>query len=162
LQLADLIDVERLPSCDSPLALSPIIWKPSSLSMLPRIPQSWDSTTRRKTLLAASLLLAGSVARHGSGPIGIFGIVEKVVFEPNKSAVRRSCRCEEIDAVKLDWADLERVVGTGQIHPRIRCAADEHQSDLAVGASGARAVVKLPETDNHAAIVKKLRASLKR
>jgi hypothetical protein len=105
---------------------------------------------------------------------------------------------KEIEAVKLEWADLERVAGTGQAvgfgkwgyiggfgalqtntsptlpsvilerapkggtetDLRVRPASEAPRSPAAYQTNAG--VVKLPETGNHAAIVKELRASLKR
>ena len=43
----------------------------------------------RKLILAFVVLLAGAVHLGASGPLGIYGIVEKVVFEPNDKAPER-------------------------------------------------------------------------
>src|SRR5262245_19470404 len=44
----------------------------------------------RPVLLAAFLfLLSRSVSLFASGPVGIFGIIEKVLYEPNASAPER-------------------------------------------------------------------------
>ena len=103
---------------------------------------------------------------------------------------------QEDDAMKREWADLNRVAGTGQAvsfgrwtsrrtfdRPQSRAsdwaviidrvqggaaetdlrvrAADETPRAPVVYRTGA-GVVKVPETGNHAAIVKELRAALKR
>lgn len=44
---------------------------------------------RAGSLLVASLMLFAAAALDASGPVGIFGIVEKVVFEPNERAPER-------------------------------------------------------------------------
>jgi hypothetical protein len=108
----------------------------------------------RIPILASLLLLltAALPASGASGPVGIFGIVEKVVFEPNEAAPERiqiwgafayvdgnertaivaspakrgylyfklpsiaanNSTQQEIDAAKIEWADLKAVAGTGQ------------------------------------------------
>src|SRR5687767_15768849 len=45
--------------------------------------------TTRKLILAFVVLLAGAVNLGASGPLGIYGIVEKVVFEPNEQSPER-------------------------------------------------------------------------
>jgi hypothetical protein len=45
--------------------------------------------TSRKLILACVVLLAGAVHLGASGPLGIYGIVEKVVFEPNEQSPDR-------------------------------------------------------------------------
>lgn len=45
--------------------------------------------TTRKLILACVVLLAGAVHLGASGPLGIYGIVEKVVFEPNEQSPER-------------------------------------------------------------------------
>jgi hypothetical protein len=45
--------------------------------------------TTRKLILAFVVLLAGVVPLGASGPLGIYGIVEKVVFEPNEQSPER-------------------------------------------------------------------------
>jgi hypothetical protein len=188
---------------------------------------------RMKPVWLAALLfvLSRSVGLFASGPVGIFGIIEKVVFEPNANAPERvqvwgafayveganqdvlqasnvtrgylyfrlpPGGAREVDAVKLEWADLARVAGTGQAvafgkwgyiggfgalqtnaRPNLpsvileRTGTGGTETDLRVrpvseaprtpAAYQTNAgVVKLPETGNHAAIVKELRASLKR
>src|SRR5688572_18865839 len=42
-----------------------------------------------KLILAFVVVLAGAVPLVASGPLGIYGIVEKVVFEPNDKAPER-------------------------------------------------------------------------
>ena len=42
-----------------------------------------------KLTLAFTVLLAGAVSLHASGPLGIYGIVEKVVYEPNDKMPER-------------------------------------------------------------------------
>lgn len=42
-----------------------------------------------KLILAFTLLLAGTVSLNASGPLGIYGIVEKVVYEPNDTLPER-------------------------------------------------------------------------
>jgi hypothetical protein len=191
---------------------------------------------RMKPLFVAAMLLvlARGVSLLGSGPVGIFGIIEKVAFEPNANAPERLqvwgafayveganqsavqvsnvtrgylyfrlpsidlVGAREVDAVKLEWADLARVAGTGQAvafgkwgyiggfgalqtnaRPnlpsvilertgtggtetdlRVRPASEAPRTPAAYQTNAG--VVKLPETGNHAAIVKELRASLKR
>ena len=43
----------------------------------------------RKLILAFAVLLAGAIHLGASGPLGIYGIVEKVVFEPNEQSPER-------------------------------------------------------------------------
>src|SRR6185436_5959383 len=43
----------------------------------------------RKLILACVVLLACAVHLGASGPLGIYGIVEKVVFEPNEQSPER-------------------------------------------------------------------------
>lgn len=45
--------------------------------------------TTRKLILTFVVLLAGAVHLGASGPLGIYGIVEKVVFEPNEQSPER-------------------------------------------------------------------------
>ena len=45
--------------------------------------------TTRKSIIALLVLLAGAVNLGASGPLGIYGIVEKVVFEPNEQSPER-------------------------------------------------------------------------
>ena len=45
--------------------------------------------TTRKLVGALVVLLAGAVHLGASGPLGIYGIVEKVVFEPNEQSPER-------------------------------------------------------------------------
>src|SRR5262245_2536365 len=191
---------------------------------------------RARLLLAASLLLLATVTLPASGPVGIFGIVEKVVFEPGEASPERmqvwgafayvdgndrtaivaspakrgylyfklpsiaenNSTPREIDAAKIEWADLKAVAGTGQavgfgqwgyissfsrLSPdaqpvlpavilerkpgggratdlRVRPASEAPESPATYHPDAG--VVKLPETGNHAAIVKDLRAALKR
>lgn len=42
-----------------------------------------------RTVIAIAVLLGAGVALGASGPMGLYGIVEKVVFEPNDSAPER-------------------------------------------------------------------------
>jgi hypothetical protein len=101
-----------------------------------------------KRLLAAALACAVSAAAgsvvSASGPLGIYGIVEKVVFEPNERTPERvqvwgafayvegrspseispvtrgylyfrlPTYGESADTVRKEWADLRTVAGTGQ------------------------------------------------
>jgi hypothetical protein len=47
-------------------------------------------TPARTVIAVAIILVAGAVARpSASGPMGLYGIVEKVVFEPNETAPER-------------------------------------------------------------------------
>ena len=191
---------------------------------------------RTRLLFVAVLLVLVVVDLPASGPIGIFGIVEKVVFEPNESAPERvqiwgafayvdgneqtaivasparrgylyfklpsiaanNSTQKEIEAAKVEWADLSAVAGTGQavgfgtwgyiagfaalspdaqpVRPSIileRMPGGGRATDLRVRPASEAptfpatyqpnaGVVKLPETGNHAAVVKDLRAALKR
>lgn len=97
-----------------------------------------------RTVLAVVGLLVGAAHLTASGPMGIYGIVEKVVFEPNEtvperiqvwgafayvdgmdgqgltvSAAKRGYLYFRIDAsqadiIKKEWADLKAVAGTEQ------------------------------------------------
>jgi hypothetical protein len=183
-----------------------------------------------RILLAASLLQPATVPLPSTGPVVIFGIVEKVVFEPGEASPERlqvwgafalvegtnqtarlvsnvtrgylyfrlpvGVGAPEIEAVKREWADLKRIADTGQavrfgrwtyirrvdrqqpgasdwgiVLDRVRDAAAETDLRVRAALETPRApsayqtnagVVKLPETGNHAAIVKDLRAALKR
>ena len=42
-----------------------------------------------RTVVAIVGILAGAAHLTASGPLGIYGIVEKVVFEPNEAAPER-------------------------------------------------------------------------
>jgi hypothetical protein len=94
--------------------------------------------------IVCAALTVGARVPQASGPIGIYGIVEKVVFEPNEQAperiqvwgafayadgvgdtgmatspVRRgylyfTLPAAQMDLVKKEWADLKAVAGTGQ------------------------------------------------
>jgi hypothetical protein len=187
--------------------------------------------------LSVAVLVALAVAAvPASGPIGIFGIVEKVIFEPTESVPERiqvwgafayvdgneltaivasparrgylyfklpsiaanNSTPQEIENTKTEWADLKTVAGTGQavgfgkwgyiagfgalqpdappVRPAVileRMPGGGRATDLRVRpasevpASPATyqpnaGVVKLPETGNHEAVVKDLRAALKR
>jgi hypothetical protein len=45
--------------------------------------------TPKKLTLVLLVLLAGAVNLRASGPLGIYGIVEKVIFEPNEQSPER-------------------------------------------------------------------------
>lgn len=189
-----------------------------------------------KILFTVLVMLLAAFHVSASGPLGIYGIVEKVVFEPAESAPERvqvwgafayvdgnqqtaivasparrgylyfklpsiaanNSTQKEIEAAKVEWADLKAVAGTRQavgfgtwgyiagfaalspdaqpVRPSVileRMPGGGRATDLRVRpASEAPAspatyqpnagVVKLPETGNHAAVVKDLRAALKR
>jgi hypothetical protein len=96
------------------------------------------------TVFAVVALLAGAAHLTASGPLGIYGIVEKVVFEPNEAAPERiqvwgafayvdgvagqgltvtaakrgylyfRLDPSQTDIIKKEWADLKAVAGTGQ------------------------------------------------
>jgi hypothetical protein len=191
---------------------------------------------RARISILASLLLLATVALPASGPVGIFGIVEKVVFEPDESSPERvqiwgafayvdgnertaivasparrgylyfklpsiaanNSTQKEIDAAKIEWADLKAVAGTGQavgfgkwgyiagfsslspdaqpVLPSVileRMPRGGRATDLRVRPGTEppvspatyqpdAGVVKLPDAGSHAAIVKELRAALKR
>lgn len=186
--------------------------------------------------LVAALLLLATVTLPASGPVGIFGIVEKVIFEPSAASPERlqvwgafayvdgnertaivaspakrgylyfklpsiaenNSTAREIEAAKVEWADLQAVAGTGQavafgkwgyisgfsqlspdVQPVLPAVILERKpgggraTDLRVRpASEAPAspatyqpdagIVKIPDAGNHAAVVKDLRAALKR
>ena len=42
-----------------------------------------------RTVIVMTVLLAAGVVLSASGPMGLYGIIEKVVFEPNESAPQR-------------------------------------------------------------------------
>lgn len=97
-----------------------------------------------RTILAVVGILAGMAHLTASGPLGIYGIVEKVAFEPNETAPERiqvwgafayvdGARGQgltvspvkrgylyfrmdpsQAEAIKKEWADLKAVAGTGQ------------------------------------------------
>ena len=97
-----------------------------------------------RTTLAIVGLLAGVAHLSASGALGIYGIVEKVVFEPNEAAPERiqvwgafayvdgvggqgltvspskrgymyfRMDPSKADIIKKEWADLKAVAGTGQ------------------------------------------------
>lgn len=97
-----------------------------------------------RTVLAIVGILAGVAHLTASGPLGIYGIVEKVVFEPNEAAPERiqvwgafayvdgaggqgmtvsaakrgymyfRVDPSKADIIKKEWADLKTVAGTGQ------------------------------------------------
>lgn len=88
------------------------------------------------------VLALGAVKAWGSDPVGIYGIVEKVVFEPNESSPQRiqiwgafalaegrggsgylrpqrgylyyTITPGKEDICRKEWADLQAVAGTGQ------------------------------------------------
>jgi hypothetical protein len=189
-----------------------------------------------RTLFVVSLLLLATVTLPASGPVGIFGIVEKVVFEPSDNSPERvqiwgafayvdgnehtaivaspakrgylyfklpsiaanNSTQKEIENTSVEWADLKAVAGTGQavgfgkwgyiagfaalspdaqpVRPSVileRMPGGGRATDLRVRPASEAptfpatyqpdaGVVKLPETGNHAAVVKDLRAALKR
>jgi hypothetical protein len=95
-----------------------------------------------RTILAVVGLLAGAAHLTASGPLGIYGIVEKVVFEPSETAPERiqlwgafayvdgmqgltvsaakrgylyfRIDPSQADLIKTEWADLKAVAGTEQ------------------------------------------------
>jgi hypothetical protein len=97
-----------------------------------------------RTILAIVGILAGTAHLTASGPLGIYGIVEKVVFEPSETAPERiqvwgafayvdgaggqgltvspakrgymyfRIDPSQADIIKKEWADLKAVAGTGQ------------------------------------------------
>ncbi|HYN09315.1 MAG TPA: hypothetical protein VES67_18170 [Vicinamibacterales bacterium] len=189
-----------------------------------------------RTLFAAALSVLATIDLPASGAVGIFGIIEKVVFEPNERAPERvqvwgafayvdgaqhtaivvstarrgylyfklpsiadnASSEREIAATKVEWSDLQAVAGTGQavgfgewgyvsgfgklapdarpVLPAVileRKPGGGRTTDLRVRPASElptapatyhpnAGVVKLPETGNHAAVVKDLRAALKR
>ena len=96
------------------------------------------------TVLAVAALLVGAAHLTASGPMGIYGIVEKVVVEPSETAPERiqvwgafayvdgmdgqgltvspakrgylyfRIDPSQADVIKKEWADLKAVAGTGQ------------------------------------------------
>src|SRR5687768_10357820 len=48
-----------------------------------------ECMSSRKLILAFVVLVVGAVHLGASGPLGIYGIVEKVVFEPNEQSPER-------------------------------------------------------------------------
>ena len=100
--------------------------------------------TASRTVLAMVGLLVGAAVLTASGPLGIYGIVEKVVIEPSEAAPDRMqvwgafayvegasaqgltvtaakrgylyfrMDPSQADAIKSEWADLKAVAGTGQ------------------------------------------------
>jgi hypothetical protein len=97
-----------------------------------------------RTVLAVVGLLVGAAHLTASGPMGIYGIVEKVVIEPSETAPERiqvwgafayldgmdgrgltvsaakrgylyfRMDTSQADTIKKEWADLKTVAGTGQ------------------------------------------------
>ena len=97
-----------------------------------------------RTTLAFVGILAATAPLTSSGPLGIYAIVEKVVFEPSEAAPERiqvwgafayvdgaggqglsvspaklgymyfRIDPPQADAIKKEWADLKAVAGTGQ------------------------------------------------
>jgi hypothetical protein len=97
-----------------------------------------------RTILAIVGILATAAQLAASGPLGIYGIVEKVVFEPNEAAPERiqvwgafayveggspqgltvspakrgylyfRIDPAQADIIRKEWADLKNVAGTGQ------------------------------------------------
>ncbi len=97
-----------------------------------------------RTVLAIVGILAGVAHLTASGPLGVYGIVEKVVFEPSEAAPERiqvwgafayvegpggqglavspakrgymyfRMDPAKTDIIKKEWADLKAVAGTGQ------------------------------------------------
>ena len=97
-----------------------------------------------RTTLALVGILAATVPVAGSGPLGIYAIVDKIVVEPSESAPERiqvwgafayvdqgsgqgltvspakrgymyfRMDPSQADAIKKEWADLKAVAGTGQ------------------------------------------------
>src|SRR5690348_11922278 len=97
---------------------------------------------RRTLLLTAAALLALAGAARASDPVGIYGLVEKVVLEPDDTKPERaqvwgafrlakgggdtytepaygylyySAADGKQDQCRREWADLKRVAGTGQV-----------------------------------------------
>ena len=100
----------------------------------------------RLVTAAFALVLGGVIApiASASGPLGVYGIVEKVVFEPNEQTPERvqvwgafayvegrspsdvstvtrgylyfrlPTYGESVETVRNEWADLKAVAGTGQ------------------------------------------------
>ena len=187
--------------------------------------------TRTKAILACAVMAISAAMAPPSGPIGIYGIVEKVVFEPSEAAperiqvwgafayadlgtaagtvspIRRGymyftlphASIAAAETVRREWTDLKSVAGTSQavafgrwgyiagfgaLDPaqkptppsflyharpgggggdasdlRVR-PANEPPTDPAVYQTNT-GVVKLPDTGNHAELVKKLRDAIK-
>jgi hypothetical protein len=97
-----------------------------------------------RPVLAMAGLLVGAAHLAASGPMGIYGIVEKVIFEPNETAPERirvwgafayvdggdgqgltvsaakrgylyfRMDPSKADAIKKEWADLKAVAATDQ------------------------------------------------
>ena len=97
-----------------------------------------------RTALAIVGILAATVHLTASGPLGIYAVVEKVVFEPSETAPERiqvwgafayvdgadgqgltvsrvkrgymyfRMDPSRADAIRKEWADLKAVAGTGQ------------------------------------------------
>jgi hypothetical protein len=96
-----------------------------------------------KLLSAAALLAGAASATHASDPTGIYGFVDRVVFEPNDAKPERiqvwggfalakainrddyhdadrgclyfKLRAGEEEICRKEWADLKSVAGTSQI-----------------------------------------------
>lgn len=95
-----------------------------------------------KGILTGLILVLASSTLTASGPIGIYGVVEKVVFEPNEQSperiqiwgafahadgygggdvgvIRRGyfyfrLPARDLEPAKKEWLDLKAVAGTGQ------------------------------------------------
>ena len=63
-----------------------------------------------RLLLGAVIVLCAAAALRGSGPVGIFGIVEKVVFEPDERAPERIQVFGAFAYVRRQRADNDRHV----------------------------------------------------
>jgi hypothetical protein len=186
---------------------------------------------RLKVIAAGLCVVLAAEVLFASGPVGVFAVLEKVVFEPNEANAERvqvwgafafvdggitvnvatskpqrgylyftmpaAATGAEMKIARTEWSDLKAVAGTGQVvafgnwgyiggfsreggneifvtvpNPNRagsyqgikldvlnRTPADVQNAAPYVTNTG---IVKLPETGNHAAIVKQLRDALRR
>jgi hypothetical protein len=182
-----------------------------------------------KTVIAGLCILLATEALMASGPVGVYAVLEKVVFEPNESNAERvqlwgaftfvdggvaingaktppqrgylyfylpdSATEAQMKISRTEWSDLKAVAGTGQavafgnwgyiggfssageneifvtvpsptggyqgIKLDVLTRTPPNVRDLAPYVTDT-GIVKLPDTGNHAAIVKQLRDALRR
>jgi hypothetical protein len=123
------------------------------------------------TLAAAIAMLTGVVS--ASGPLGIYGIVERVVFEPDARAPQRiqvwgafaysEVATPALSSVQRGYLYFRLPDGPDGVREtdlRVRPAAEAPATPAPYQTSAG--VVKLSANGSHAAIVKQLRAALTR
>jgi hypothetical protein len=97
---------------------------------------------RTRVTVGALAAMMATAAIHASVPLGVYAVVEKVVFEPNEAQPERvqvwgafalwdgksgagyrapergflyySCAKREIDLCRAEWADLKSMAGTNE------------------------------------------------